>query len=375
MSDNVDRHAIEYRALVASFSKELTAEETYHAAYIWLTGKEDTSKYSPSSNSNVCGLEIFAKLERHGIFSRQKIEGLVEIAKRLNRYDLVDKVNAYKKKKGESYGTRYAKTKASTRSEERQYFEQTFEVMVTQMAVLEQQLSLLQTILRQKTDIELLDEGMDIIEKSGTTVHELASKLSTVKNKLGRRSRADSASSRSSDSSGCGSLERPRMSESACSKDTNDTSTGSNFLVPRPVVSTPAQLSLPKKDKPVPKPRPQKAQHGHFEIPIQESVAENSTHCHRNPPPVAPKPSCKAKQNPRQINTPELNSSLSTVTEESDWTGDSGMGTGSGTAAYEVIVWKNAIQHPPPERRTHSYQTIRRETRDDDEMYQEPERI
>jgi hypothetical protein len=51
------------------------------------------------------------------------------------------------------------------------------------------------------------------------------------------------------------------------------------------------------------------------------------------------------------------------------------MGTGSGTAAYEVIVWKNAIQHPPPERRTHSYQTIRRETRDDDEMYQEPERI
>jgi hypothetical protein len=64
--------------------------------------------------------------------------------------------------------------------------------------------------------------------------------------------------------------------------------------------------------------------------------------------PVAPKPSCKAKQNPRQINTPELNSSLSTVTEESDWTGDSGMGTGSGTTAYEVIVWKNAIQHPPP---------------------------
>ena len=234
MSDN----AIEYRALVASFSQQLTAEETYHVAYIWLTGKEDTSKYSPSSNPNVCGLEIFAKLERHGIFSRHKIEGLVEIAKNLNRYDLVEKVNAYKKKKGESYGTRYAKTKASTRSEERQHFEQTFEVMVTQMAVLEQQLSLLQTILRQKTDIELLDEGMDVIEKSGTTAHELASKLSTVKNKLARRSRADSASSRSRDSGGCGSLERPRMSESAVNICSKDTSSENKYMISQCLIAS-----------------------------------------------------------------------------------------------------------------------------------------
>ena len=201
MSDNVDRRAIEYRALVASFSKKLTAEEIYHVAYVWLTGKEDSSKYSPSINPSVCGLELLAKLERRGIFSRKKIEGLVEIAKKLNRYDLVDEVNGYKKKKGESYGTRYARTKVSPRSEERQYFERTFDVMVTQMAVLEQQLSLLQTTLQQRTDDELLDEGMEIIQNSGTIARNLASNLTTVHKKLAHRPRADSSASGSSDAS------------------------------------------------------------------------------------------------------------------------------------------------------------------------------
>jgi hypothetical protein len=37
------------------------------------------------------------------------------------------------------------------------------------------------------------------------------------------------------------------------------------------------------------------------------------------------------------------------ATEEEDQTGDSGMGTGSGTTSYGTIEeWKGSIQNPPP---------------------------
>ena len=37
-----------------------------------------------------------------------------------------------------------------------------------------------------------------------------------------------------------------------------------------------------------------------------------------------------------------------TTREDDDWTGDSGMGTGSGSAADETAVWKKAMKNPPP---------------------------
>ena len=38
-----------------------------------------------------------------------------------------------------------------------------------------------------------------------------------------------------------------------------------------------------------------------------------------------------------------------TATDESDHTGDSGKGTGSGTTKYGTIQeWKESIQNPPP---------------------------
>lgn len=48
--------------------------------------------------------------------------------------------------------------------------------------------------------------------------------------------------------------------------------------------------------------------------------------------------------------------------EEQDCTGDSGMGTGSGSGQYGSLEeWKDAMQHPPPEKPEHSYQPLRRE--------------
>lgn len=200
MSDNVDTNAIVYRALVASVARELTRPEIYEVAFIWLKGKGDISKYSPSEQ-NVCALELFASLECLGVFSFKNVSGLLEIAKTVHRNDLVKKIEAYKKKKGDnSYGTRYTKKRGSARSEERQHLEHTFEVMVTQMAFLEQQLGLLQSTLQKKTD-SLLDEGMEIVQNSGSIVQELATNLTTVQKKFARRSRADSNASRCSDTS------------------------------------------------------------------------------------------------------------------------------------------------------------------------------
>ena len=201
MSDNIDLHALEYRTLVASIARQLTAEEIFEVAFIWLSKKEDVSKYSPSCKPRICGLEVFAKLECYGIYSRSKITGLVDIVKRVNRYDLVKKVEAFAKKKGSSYGTRYKKKDASSTSEERRQLVSTFENMVRQMADLEQHISALQLTLQKSDDAVLVDEGMEIVKNSGDIAQCLASKLSEVKKKLARRSRADSSASGSSSGS------------------------------------------------------------------------------------------------------------------------------------------------------------------------------
>ena len=68
------------------------------------------------------------------------------------------------------------------------------------MAVLEQHISLLQRTL-QKTDVELIDEGLEIVHNSGSIAQALATNLNQAHKKLARRSRADSSTSGSSDGS------------------------------------------------------------------------------------------------------------------------------------------------------------------------------
>ena len=201
MSDNVDTNGIAYRALIVSIAKELTSEEIYEVAFIWLKGKGDISKYS---TSEACGLKLFARLECLGRFSFNNTDGLLDIVKSINRYDLVKRIETYKKnqRKGENcYGTRCTKKRDSTRSEERQRLEQSFEVMVTQMAVLEQQLSLLQSTLQEN----LLDEGMVIVQHSGDIMQQLATNLTTLQEKFasssGERKSAASSKKRDQNSS------------------------------------------------------------------------------------------------------------------------------------------------------------------------------
>ena len=202
MSDNCDFLApIEFRDFIASFANELAAEEVYHVAYVWLQKRGDVDLFLPSCKPKACGLELFAKLECSGVFSIKDLSGLREIAKRINRSDLVEKVDAFTKdasKKKRRTSEKKCQQKKS--SEERQELERTFESMVVQMVVLEQHISLLQrTLCQQITDSELMDEGLEIIEHSSEIAQNLALNLSQVQKRLANRSRTNSSASGSSD--------------------------------------------------------------------------------------------------------------------------------------------------------------------------------
>ena len=202
MSDICDFLAtVEFRDFITSFAKELAAEEVYHVAYVWLQKRGDVDLFLPSCKPKACGLELFAKLECSGVFSIKDLSGLREIAKRINRSDLVEKVDAFTKdasKKKRRTSEKKCQQKKS--SEERQELERTFESMVVQMAVLEQHISLLQrTLCQQITDSELMDEGLEIIEHSSEIAQNLALNLSQVQKRLANRSRTNSSASGSSD--------------------------------------------------------------------------------------------------------------------------------------------------------------------------------
>ena len=190
--------AIDFRTFLVSFVRRLEAEEVYEVAVIWLQGKRDVSAYAPSNEHRKCGLELFTMLECQRVFSWKNIDGLKDIAKRINRFDLVDEVKDFIKKKGKTCGTRYTKKKSF--SEERQHLEKAFESIVTETAVLQQHISLLHRALEGSDGVGTIDEGIVIVENLTAITTRLASQLSDVQKKLiVNRSRSSSDTSKSSD--------------------------------------------------------------------------------------------------------------------------------------------------------------------------------
>ena len=185
-----DTQAIAYRRLVASLARELSAEEVEQIAYIRLTGKEDISKYTASNHATATGLSLLATLERWRVFSQKNTEGLVGIAKDVNRHDLVEKVADYRKHSSNAVKYTKKKKRHSLPSEERQQLEEAFELMVTQFAVLEQNVTLIQRALNEEQD-----DALEVLRKTAVVVQEMGSKLSDAHKRLARRSCASSNSS------------------------------------------------------------------------------------------------------------------------------------------------------------------------------------
>ena len=175
----------EYRAFVVSFVDELTPEEVYNIALVYGIKNVDIKSFG------LAGLGLFASLESLGIFSQSRAEGLIDVAKSINRYDLVRKVEAFIQhpKKGDSYGTskkkpeERGKKNASSPSKEFQLLEQAFETMNRQVEVLRRQINQLQSTL-QKSDGEAVEGGKEIVHYSGDIAEDLAINLNRIDKEL-----------------------------------------------------------------------------------------------------------------------------------------------------------------------------------------------
>lgn len=174
-----DSQGIAYRRMVASLARELSAEEVKEIAYIRLTGVESISKYT-TDPPTASGFDLLATLERLGVFSQKNTEGLVDIAKDVNRYDLVIKVENYRTNPPKAVKSVKKKPRGLP-SEERQQLEETFEMIVTQFFALEHHVSLLQHTLDGEQD----EDALEVLRAMVMMVQDLESKM---KDKLARAS-------------------------------------------------------------------------------------------------------------------------------------------------------------------------------------------
>ena len=176
-----DIQAIEYRRLVSCLAASLSAEEVERVAYIRLTDTQSPDKYN-AKEPGATGLNLLATLERLGVFSLQKVDGLLEIAKDVCRCDLMRQRCLSLRRQP---------------SEEQQHLEQIFEMMVAKLAALEQHVSLLQRTLDGENDMR--DESLELLRNTENIVQDLALKLQGARQKLNSRSLTSSTSSSGSD--------------------------------------------------------------------------------------------------------------------------------------------------------------------------------
>ena len=190
-----DIQAIEYRRLVSCLAASLSAEEVERVAYIRLTDTQSPDKYN-AKEPGATGLNLLATLERLGVFSLQKVDGLLEVAKDVCRCDLIGKVEEFKKRR--PYPAKNVRKKLRRQpSEEQQHLEQIFDMVVAKLAALEQHVSLLQRTLDGENDMR--DESLELLRNTENIVQDLALKLQGARQKLNSRSLTSSTSSSGSD--------------------------------------------------------------------------------------------------------------------------------------------------------------------------------
>jgi hypothetical protein len=339
----------EYRAFIVSVSKLLKAEEVFELATIWLGGKTDVSVYEPAEEKKSLGLKLFIAMDCSGILSWTDLGGLLKILKSVNRYDLVNMVESFINDKGKSCSKRYTKkkrAKSNQEEEERKQLQLIYENLVMRSLDMERQIIGLRTILRKEDPV--LDDGVRVVQGAESVAQSLAAELERDLNMLVRRSRADSSTSSSSDESNGSSRRNSRIlvhvSESIYGILQPDIGVVTNTAQAQPHHQLP---SVQNRDRPIPKPRSLKTQPC-YPISVQETQSASE---------LAPDISSSVPKNPALSRSKYVPSTLTfgtkpqteAATEEDDCTGDSGVGTGSGSAKYgDVEDWKRGITKPPP---------------------------
>lgn len=195
----VDVAARDYRAFVVEFANQLTAEEIYQVSFIWLKDISDITVYEPTYEKKACGLQLFSALECRGIFNWKELDGLLKIAKAVNRFDLAQKVESFTKKKGKSCAKRYTKKRKELDAEKKK-MEVAYEALVTHSMKQEQCIRDLQKALRTTQDFDIY-HCLDVLQESETLAQDLASEFCRTRHDLSGRSRTSSSASSSSEGS------------------------------------------------------------------------------------------------------------------------------------------------------------------------------
>ena len=198
---SIDAQCLAFRRLVCNFSQQLSREECQRIAYIRL--HECREQYRDASS-----LDVLSKLEMRGVFSFGDSAGLIEVAKDINRSDLVNMVKDFMKNQRSKSKEKKSKRKSANKvektndlcDEEMKQLGPAVEMTLSQTSAL----ALLVDRLQRAIALRERQKATEASQEAGRTVKELSEHLGKVGEALESHiSPRNSTSSSSSDEDTC----------------------------------------------------------------------------------------------------------------------------------------------------------------------------
>ena len=203
MADSQNHEMLAFRRLVYKFSLKLTKEESKALVYIRLYDCKE--RYG-----NADTLEVLSKLETDCVFTPNNPEGLIEIAKDINRLDLQNMVKDFVKKrqrkakandKAAGKTVPSFKTESPVSDEEELQLKAILEVTLSQAAVFVKQVDILQQAITSGTK-EQRQKAAEAIGDAICTAEALTGRLKKARGELEHSNRNSMRSSSHSSGSG-----------------------------------------------------------------------------------------------------------------------------------------------------------------------------
>ena len=203
MADSQNHEMLAFRRLVYKFSLKLTKEESKALVYIRLYDCKE--RYG-----NADTLEVLSKLETDCVFTPNNPEGLIEVAKDINRLDLQNMVKDFVKKrqrkakandKAAGKTVPSFKTESPVSDEEELQLKAILEVTLSQAAVFVKQVDILQQAITSGTK-EQRQKAAEAIGDAICTAEALTGRLKKARGELEHSNRNSMRSSSHSSGSG-----------------------------------------------------------------------------------------------------------------------------------------------------------------------------
>ena len=176
-----DHEVLAFRRLVYNFSLKLSKEECRALVYVRLYDYKE--RYRDADT-----LEVLSRLETDCVFSPNNPEGLIDVAKDINRMDLKGMVKDFMKKKEKASSKTTEKIMTSFKSEssvsdEQLHLKAILEVTLSQAAVFVQQVDILQQAIVAGTK-EQRRKAAGAIRDAGHTAQALTERLHEAQGEL-----------------------------------------------------------------------------------------------------------------------------------------------------------------------------------------------